>query len=70
MSTTARFALPLIAPGQAQKEVYHNEALTAVDAALHACIEGSSLTERRAPGRAVPIRSRPGPPGGGASRRR
>lgn len=39
MTTTARFALPLIAPGQAQKEVYHNEALAAIDAALHACVE-------------------------------
>ncbi len=38
MTTTARFALPLIAPGQAQKEVYHNEALTAIDAVLHACV--------------------------------
>ena len=38
MITTARFALPLIAPGQAQKEVYHNEALAAIDAALHACV--------------------------------
>ena len=36
MTTTARFALPLLAPGQAQKELNHNEALTAVDALLHA----------------------------------
>ncbi len=43
MNTTARFALPLIAPGQAQKEVYHNEALTAIDAALHACVEDMPL---------------------------
>lgn len=28
---TARHALPLIAPGQAQKELSHNEALTAID---------------------------------------
>ncbi len=39
MSMVARFALPLIAPGHAQKEVYHNEALTAIDAVLHACVE-------------------------------
>lgn len=45
MSTTARFALPLIAPGQAQKEVHHNEALTAIDAALHACVEDMPLTD-------------------------
>jgi hypothetical protein len=38
--TSARFALPYILPGQAQKEVFHNEALTLLDAALHACVEG------------------------------
>lgn len=37
--TSARFALPLILPGQAQKEVFHNEALTRIDAALHGCVE-------------------------------
>jgi hypothetical protein len=44
MSTTARFRLPLIAAGQAQKELYHNEALAAIDAAPHACIEDESVT--------------------------
>ena len=38
--TSARFALPFILPGQAQKEAYHNEALTRLDAALHACVAG------------------------------
>lgn len=33
---TARLALPFIAPGQAQKEIFHNEALVRIDAALHA----------------------------------
>lgn len=32
---SARFALPQIMPGQAQKEAFHNEALTRIDAALH-----------------------------------
>lgn len=40
---TARFRLPLIASGQAQKELYHNEALAAIDAALHASVEGGPL---------------------------
>lgn len=42
--TSARFALPLLLPGQAQKEVYHNEALTLIDAALHACVEEGTLS--------------------------
>ena len=40
MSETARFKLPFILPGQAQKELFHNEALTRIDAALHAAVEG------------------------------
>ena len=32
---SARFALPYLQPGQAQKELFHNEALTAIDALLH-----------------------------------
>lgn len=43
MTATARFALPLIAPGQAQKEAFHNEALAALDAALHPCIEAEPM---------------------------
>ncbi len=35
---TARFALPLIAPGQAQKELFHNEALARVDALVQASV--------------------------------
>lgn len=37
---SARFALPLLQPGQAQKEVFHNEALTTVDLLLDAAVEG------------------------------
>lgn len=44
MTATPRFALPLIAPGQAQKEAFHNEALVAIDAAIHASIEGGALS--------------------------
>ncbi|MGE0180226.1 MAG: DUF2793 domain-containing protein, partial [Sphingomonas sp.] len=42
MTTTARFTLPLIAPGQAQKELHHNEALAAIDALVHASIKGAA----------------------------
>jgi len=37
--TSARWALPLLQAGQAQKEVVHNEALAAIDALLHPCVE-------------------------------
>ena len=43
--SSARFALPFILPGQAQKEAFHNEALTLVDAALHACVAGDPMDE-------------------------
>ncbi|MET1113243.1 MAG: DUF2793 domain-containing protein, partial [Allosphingosinicella sp.] len=38
--TTPRFALPFILPGQAQKELFHNEALVRIDLALHPAVEG------------------------------
>lgn len=34
-----RFDLPFILPGQAQKELFHNEALLALDLALHPAVE-------------------------------
>lgn len=40
---TARLDLPFILPGQAQKELFHNEALTRIDVALHAAVEGAAL---------------------------
>lgn len=43
MPCTARFALPLLATAQAQKEVAHNEALTLLDALVHAAIEDGPL---------------------------
>ncbi len=36
--TTARFALPLLHAGQAQKELDHNEALAAIDLLVHATV--------------------------------
>ena len=39
METSARLGLPLLAPGQAQKELFHNEAVAAIDLALQASVE-------------------------------
>jgi len=43
MDQTARFALPHLAPGQAQKEWYHNEALQRIDMLLCPAVEGPAL---------------------------
>lgn len=39
MENTERLALPLLAPGQAQKEVLHNEALQLVDMLVASAVE-------------------------------
>jgi hypothetical protein len=52
---SARFGLPFILPGQAQKEFYHNEALALLDAALHPAVEEG------------PIATPPGAPAEGQS---
>jgi hypothetical protein len=44
---TARFALPLLHAGQAQKEMTHNEALLALDILLHPEVE--ALGENQPP---------------------
>lgn len=43
MSATARFALPLLYAGQAQKELFFNEALTLADALVQACVEAVGI---------------------------
>ncbi|MEE4213306.1 MAG: DUF2793 domain-containing protein [Parvularcula sp.] len=40
-STTNRFVLPLLSVGQAQKEVFINQALSIVDTVLQAAVDGS-----------------------------
>ncbi|MFN4095298.1 MAG: DUF2793 domain-containing protein [Sphingomonas sp.] len=40
MTATARFALPLLHAGQAQKEMFHNEAVTGIDLLLHPVVQG------------------------------
>lgn len=40
---SARFMLPLLQPGQAQKELFHNEALMRIDMLLHAAVQSVAL---------------------------
>ncbi len=49
---SARFHLPHILPGQAQKELFHNEAITLIDALLHPAVETATV--------AVPTSPEPG----------
>lgn len=41
--TSTRLGLPLLQPGQAQKELSHNEALTLLDVAVQASVEAVAL---------------------------
>jgi hypothetical protein len=45
MSGTARLALPFISPGQAQKELMHNEALQQLDLLVAAAVETGPITD-------------------------
>ncbi|PZU05511.1 MAG: hypothetical protein DI606_19710 [Sphingobium sp.] len=44
MDRTSRWALPLLFAGQAQKEIFHNEALTLLDALVHGEAESADLS--------------------------
>jgi hypothetical protein len=59
---TPRLALPLLQPGQAQKEMYHNEALARLDLAVQAAIIAADANippEDPAPGDAWIVGSAP-----------
>lgn len=43
MDMTARWAMPMLFAGQAQKEVFHNEALARIDALLHGRVESADV---------------------------
>jgi hypothetical protein len=44
MGETTRWALPLLASGQAQKEITHNEAIVAIDRVLHLGVVSRSIS--------------------------
>lgn len=46
---SARFDLPFILPGQAQKELFHNEALAALDGLVHTAVAGAAATPPTGP---------------------
>lgn len=43
MDQTARFAIPLLAPGQQQKELFHNEAIQRIELLLCPAVEGPPI---------------------------
>ena len=43
--STARLALPFLAPGQAQKELYHNEALSRLDLLVQTVVLSALIAE-------------------------
>lgn len=43
MDGTARWAMPMLFAGQAQKELHHNEALTLIDALLHGQVQSADV---------------------------
>ena len=45
MDSTCRWALPQLFAGQAQKELFHNEALARIDMLLHGAAESANLDE-------------------------
>lgn len=45
MEASPRWALPLLFAGQAQKEIFHNEALILIDAMLHGQVESADIGE-------------------------
>ena len=49
---TPRLSLPLLAAGQAQKELFHNEALATLDTLVQACVQ-SAGTDDPPPGPAI-----------------
>lgn len=44
MDETTRWSLPLLASGQAQKEITHNEAIAAIDRLLHLAVVSRSVS--------------------------
>ena len=55
---TDRFALPLLQPGQAQKEMFHNEALAALDLLIQPAVEAVGVNTPPTAPRIGPILDR------------